>query len=248
MLRRLKNLFRLLPLLLLCPCLLNAAGPIVHAYLTERFFEHYPKYDQQEKRIFMLGTLFPDIQYLGEASREETHEEEIALLDVLREPSPFVAGMKFHCYVDRVREEFVRRQKIYEDLGNADPEQQHIIFLKLKLMEDEVVFDCYNWQEWRDVLQEVHSEELNWGMGLTTVRKWHNLLNICLTNPPSTIIFLLSITNASFLNIPSSAISEWNRVLKSTAHSANIKKFVQEMLRHFEAEMEEMPYSSKLSY
>lgn len=212
-----------------------AAGPIVHAYLTQRFFEHHPKYTKQEQQSFMLGTLFPDIQYLGGASRHETHcEHHVTLQEVLDEEAPFMAGMKFHSYVDWVREDFVREQKMYEQLGDICPEQQQIIFLKLKLMEDEVVFAAQDWREWCEVLQEIHSEELNWGVSLQTVRTWHNLLNVCFTNPPSTIIFLLSVTNISFLNIPSEAITQWSKVLKPTAQSSTIQRFVKAMLWHFE--------------
>lgn len=219
-----------------------SAGPIVHAYLTHRFFEHYPKYDIQEKHAFMVGTLFPDIQYMGEAGRECTHcETRVSLEEVLNEPSPFMAGVKFHCYVDWVREDFVAMQKMYDQLGDLCPEQQQIIFLKLKLMEDEVVFTREDWTEWCRALKENYPEELNFGVTLPTVQKWHNILDVCFTNPPSTLIFLLSISNVSVLNIPSDSIIKWNKGLKPTANSVTVRHFVNALLAHFEIRMDALP-------
>lgn len=216
---------------------LAAAGPVVHAYLSQRFFEKFPKYDQEEKKAFMLGTLFPDIQYLGEAARNETHCDHVSLEEVLREPSPFTAGLKFHSYVDWVREDFVADQKMYHQLNESGNTHPHSLFLKLKLLEDEAVYYSYNWQEWCETLKEIHPQELEWGMKLETIRKWHNLLSVCFSNPPSTIIFLLSITNASYLNVPSNEIKHWREGLKPTAKSYKIQRFVRAMLIHFEAKM-----------
>jgi hypothetical protein len=229
--------------MLICSSNLFAAGPIVHAFLTERFFECFPKYDTFEKRAFMLGTLFPDIQYLGETPREHTHGPCPTLEEILHESSPFKAGVKFHVYVDHIREDFVADYKMYEKLGDMRPEQQQIIFLKLKLMEDEVVFPASHWQEWCDALLEINPEELNWGMDLSTIRKWHNLLTICFTNPPSTIMFLLSMSNASHFKIPQEEIANWSIVLKPTAESPTMQNFVDDLLDHFERRLWERAHA-----
>lgn len=217
------------------------AGPVTHAYLTDRFFEYFPKYSDEEKRAFMLGSLFPDIQYIGDVTREETHSHcPSTLLDVLKEHSPFLAGVKFHCYVDHEREAFLHEQKIYDKLqGTISERDFRLIFLKLKLMEDEVIYSLENWQEWIDTLHKIHADELNWGVDCMTVRKWHNYLNVCFTNPPSTIIFLLSMTNANYLDIPSHEVSRWQDTLRNAAFNNQIRLFIKELTQHFENKMKE---------
>ena len=89
---------------------LHAAGPITHAFLAELFFKQFPKYDSEEQKAFRLGTLFPDVRYLGTIPREETHFPEMTLEEVLEETNPFLAGMKFHSYVRKERVETVSKR------------------------------------------------------------------------------------------------------------------------------------------
>ena len=218
---------------------LFAAGPITHAYLTDHLFVYFPKYSPEERKAFMVGTLFPDIQYLGESMREDTHWDQISLAEVLEEPSPFLAGVKFHSYVDWVREDFVRAKNMYDFLSDEPNCSPPSLFLKLKLIEDEVIYPFGNWKEWRQCLIEIRKEELEWGIDSTLVRKWHNLLDTCFANPPSTILFLLSITKANCLHISSEKVLEWNKVLKPKASSRQIQEFILALIMHFDTQFYE---------
>lgn len=215
--------------------ILSAAAPVTHAYLSERFFTYFSDYTEEEKRSFMLGTLFPDIQYLGEVSRHDTHWQHMSLEEVLEEPMPFMAGVKFHSYVDCVREEFVIDYQMYDKLAElVEHPQLQTLYLMLKLMEDEIVFEKQSWQEWFDSFQEIHEGELGRGISIPTIRKWHNLINVSLSNRPSAIIFLLNVANQGFLNISADEIAYWHKIYRSLVNSEVVQNYVEAMLEHFE--------------
>lgn len=224
-------LFFLCPL---SPLILKAAGPVEHAYLSYRFFEHFPKYNQEERKEFMIGTLFADIRYLGETTRKQTHYDTMSLEEVLNEKSPFMAGLKFHSWVDIVRENFVVQSKIYSQIADISIHHQ---FTFLKLAEDEAMYATMDWQECCDWLKEVRPEELNWQMDEKTIRKWHNLLTLFFTNTPSTVIFMVSATKNGFFDISSTELTYWNRILNVVGHSPRIKNYVIAMNNHFEVAM-----------
>lgn len=69
---------------------------------------------EEGTEAFLVGTLFPDIRYITHFPREKTHFNVNSLKEVGETSSPFDAGMKFHAWVDRVREEFVISSGIYK--------------------------------------------------------------------------------------------------------------------------------------
>lgn len=214
---------------------LSAAAPVTHAYLSECFFQYYPQYSPEERKAFMVGTLFADIRYLGAASRQHTHFDNTTLQDVLNEKSPFLAGLKFHSYVDLERERFVIKQNIYNHIINISPLHETTF---LKFLEDEIVFYTYDWSKWVEALKNIYPEELSWGMDETAIRKWHNLLTLTLINPPSTLIFLASSTS---LNILDNYPKHWNKIMSAALDSPEVKNFVQAMRDHFDCAMKPIP-------
>ena len=95
------------------PFFLIGSNPIEHVYLANKFFENQKLFSKDEKKSFILGTLFPDIRYLNEISREKTHFKNIEILDVLNSKTPFEAGKKFHSFVDEKRDEFIIKNNIF---------------------------------------------------------------------------------------------------------------------------------------
>lgn len=214
---------------------LSAAAPVMHAYLAERFFSHFPIDNAIDKQAFMQGTLFPDIRYLGKINRQDTHFERITLDEVLNEPSSFMAGLKFHSYVDWVREDYVLEKGMYtllEAMNGGEPLE--LLCLKLKLLEDELVYTQCDRSAWIAALQDVHSDELNYGMGLSTIRKWHILQTMSFTNQPSTLIFLLNISGRSIFNIPQEYLLEWHKTFRDIAQDKRIQDYVRALLHCFE--------------
>ena len=211
------------------------AGPISHAYLSEKFFEYFPNYSQEEQQAFRAGTLFPDIRYLGVISRETTHFASVTLKEILDEESPFLAGMKFHSFVDLKREAFAVQANIYSLI--VVPHKA----MFLKLIEDEIIYSKRNWYEWNKALLNINAEEMDWNIDLNALQKWHYYLEICFLIPPSSIISFVKNTNTRvlFKEISEIELSTWNNTLSQLAHSSDMIKYVQNLLNHFDRLMHE---------
>ncbi len=213
----------------------EASGPISHAYLSKRFFEYYPKYTHEEKKAFMIGSLFPDIRYLGTTHREETHFENVTIQEILDEKSPFLAGMKFHSYVDIVRENCVIKDKVYEQLADISTKNMTTF---LKFVEDEIIYSqISNWEDCVEMLSDIAADELQWGINDSTIRKWHNLLALFFSNPPSTVVFLLNLDSIGVLEFSKEEVAYWSRVLKPVAQNPKMQRYVKELLNHFETQL-----------
>jgi len=211
---------------------LSAAAPVTHAYLTYAFFDAFPdKYDYEEKKDFMIGTLFPDIRYMGETRRQNTHFDKMTLKEVLDETSPFMAGVKFHSYVDLRRDEYVSRQKIYTKFKEYTPKN---LVTFLKLMEDEILYSKANWKDVSLWIKEILPEELHWNMEEPLIRKWHNILSIFFTNPTSTVVFLALMGNVELMETNRDQLSSWNLILKNKAELPQSQAYVNDLVSYFQ--------------
>ncbi len=86
------------------------AAPITHIVLTQKIFDKY--FRRLDHQLFFIGTLLPDIRYLGVIDRKETHYKNLSIKDLNGEKS-FLAGLKFHSILDEVREKFIIENDIY---------------------------------------------------------------------------------------------------------------------------------------
>lgn len=220
--------------LLLFNCEIFAAGPLTHAYLSELFFDHFPKYTEEEKNQFRAGTLFPDIRYLGGILREETHFDSMTLNEILSEPSPFIAGVKFHSYVDSTREDYVSRSQIYEHVREI--QMPHMASF-LKIVEDEILFPKNSWDAWIEALQKIYPEELQWNIKKKSIRKWHLWMNASFAQSPSASIAFFVSAGEPFLNIPHDELILWNLSLIPLANSEGLLQYTESLIEHFETEM-----------
>lgn len=220
---------------LLLAGIVDAAGPITHAYLTKKFFEKHSEYTYEEQQAFMLGTLFPDIRHLVETAREETHFENVTLEDVLNEPSPFAAGMKFHTYVDEQRETFVMEQKMYQKLSGLSKDH---LWTYLKFAEDEIVHDSYSWDDVCLSLQMYMPEESQMSFTEAQVVKWHKMLTMVFVNKPSKILSTFALCNQGFAGVSSEEIKDWNKTLISTTQNEIVLEYMKGMLGMFEKKMD----------
>lgn len=217
--------------LLLC-LPLSAAGPVTHAYLAKRFLYHFPKYNEQQQTEFMIGTLFPDIRYLGHIERSETHYDQMPLHKVLRESSAFQAGVKFHSYVDLVRDQFIRTT--YKPLHNQELSKSEFR-LYLKLIEDQILYNFYNWQDCCDGLEIIYPEETAYKIDEATILKWHSLMKVSFTYPPHKVLLFLSIAQNNPFNISQEYVDGWKETLPRD--SERLKSYVADLVKHFEKEM-----------
>lgn len=222
---------------------LRAAGPVLHVYLAERFFEMFPKYSDEEKRRFILGTLFPDIRYISSVNRTDTHEEGVTLNEIVEHPSPFVAGMKFHSWVDNVRDGYVLADGIYDRLPEDLTIHQKPSFLKV--IEDELLLEELNADYCCDVLETVDPEELKQGIPNQDVERWHAFLLFFFRTSPKTTMTLLSLIDTDLSHPTNDDIDKWLALINPTLesetgkmHTKNLISYLNKKLSDGKQEME----------
>lgn len=227
-------MIRLLSLLFSFLCLsIEAAGPVTHAYLTRKFFISHPQYSPSAQQEFMRGTLFPDIRYLGHVSRTKTHFEEVTINDILEEPSPFIAGMKFHSWVDITRSHYVNAVRIGSALSTTiDPK---LSYTYLKLLEDQLVYEKEGWDDCCGYLLEISPEELAYGMDKETIMRWHGMLALFFKSSPSTVLTLVSyFGSGKEAHITRSEAVKWTALLPEDLKNPLFRDYVDALLADLE--------------
>ncbi|MBI5139935.1 MAG: zinc dependent phospholipase C family protein [Candidatus Vogelbacteria bacterium] len=146
------------------------ANQITHIVLSERVADElFPRFNRKD---FLIGTVFPDIRYLGVIPREKTHFVGLSLADVLAETNSFMAGMKYHSLVDTVREAYVVRNDIYNKIPASKFNTQ-----ALKTFEDEILYEKVSgWDKAAGYFNSVLPEEREFGIKEENLKKWHKIL------------------------------------------------------------------------
>lgn len=211
---------------------LEAAFPITHVYITRIFFKYYPKYTLEEQQAFIVGTLFPDIRHLADSDRSETHYESMPLEEVLKEENPFIAGMKFHSYVDIERDKLVDSLHIYEELKKYVPPSHNHTFLKL--VEDEIVVTEGSYSDVSVVMATIYPEELRGGFKEKTLKKWHQALSFLFMTAPSQALSLASLSGKGYMDLSYEEIQHWNKLLKPASKDEVLIAWIHRMGEHFE--------------
>ncbi len=203
------------------------AAPITHIALTDKIFDKYFK--DKDKSAFCVGTVFPDIRFLGEVEREKTHLRISSLEEVEKEQDPFLAGVKFHDFVDFIRTKFYGNKKetllglliklniLPENFTGADLAKLNRVS---KLVEDESVYaQVDNWADYVEYLNRVYKGEVNFGVSISGIRHWHKMLQDYFMGKPDT-----TSRNKFFLelNWPKERIDKIEQVLKEMKKSKEL--------------------------
>lgn len=204
------------------------AAPITHIVLTNKVFEKY--FSHQDKKKFYVGTSFPDIRYLGFIPREKTHFDHVVISELDTE-NPFMAGMKFHAHLDRVREKFVVASDIYSHLP-----QSLYVTQAIKFFEDELLYEhITNWDIYKNYFLEVLEEEREFGISDENIMLWHNVLRTTFSAKPTPE----GITEfVRVVGKPAEMAEEINKLVEIIKQDEKIKKYVYELYDNFEAIVE----------
>ncbi len=162
------------------------AGPITHIILALKMFTcGLLDSNTVDMKLFLLGTSFPDIRYLGVIERTTTHSKNISWLDVVNEPSPFLAGLKFHALVDELRETFLEDHGMY----NLIPKRPYLSQC-MKFVEDGFLYHKINeWDSIITVFDTISSEEKAFNIADADVKRWHTILKkYCAEQPQKNLI------------------------------------------------------------
>lgn len=121
---------------------------------------------------FLAGTSFPDIRYISDISRAQTHKlsANAKLSDVL-DAEPFEAGRRFHVWVDREREKYMAKNDAYRFVKDR-PYKTHM----LKIIEDHILFDDLKFDE-QKVFSRIYDEEKAFLKDESRILSWHRILS-----------------------------------------------------------------------
>jgi hypothetical protein len=157
------------------------ASQITHVVLAKKISDDlFNKFDQA---AFLIGTIFPDIQYLKVIEREKTHFKNLSFKNVLKEENSFVAGMKYHSLVDEIREKYMIEKGIYTLIPSS-----RFVTQALKAYEDEVLYS--NGSDWSIVITYLNTllpEEIGLVEKVDKVKTWHSLMQEYFKKPPADI-------------------------------------------------------------
>ncbi len=179
----------------------------------------------------MIGTLFPDIRYLGVIKRTQTHEKGVTIPKLLEKQSEFNKGKRLHAFVDKAREHLVIKWKIYQKLEHI-PGQKKATFLKL--LEDEILFNNQDWKDVRRYLDYLHPEEKSFGIKDDDLRRWHKNQLRSFRAPPSVYLKYLSMFRLGFANVPADIVEIWSNLLPEYAKDPSMQEYVKNLMTEFD--------------
>lgn len=154
------------------------ASPITHIVLADKVFNEF--FPNKNRKDFFIGTVFPDIRYLGCIEREKTHSLQISLKEVQNEENSFIAGFKFHSLVDIINTNF-----IYSGLF-ANSYSKY--YAAVDFVEEELFYNKINdWNEiiifFEDILPE--EKQFNTNTREKSIRKWHHIIKCNFSQIPN---------------------------------------------------------------
>lgn len=213
------------------PLLSYAAGPMMHVVLGEAWMaQHAPEYDEEQKKLFLLGTLFPDVRYLGTIERKKTHYRHVTLAQIQNEPSPFFRGVLLHSFVDEFREKWIKTNQTTDKIKELQGKRRTTF---LKLVEDQILYPSQSWMTIRRFLLTIPEEEKKYGLDDKTLTEWHTLLAIYFTASPEVILIKFGLLEKDIMNIKAVEIKTWSQLLPAYVADRDIQVYVKNLIEDF---------------
>jgi len=209
-----------------------AAGPMTHLFLGERYCALH---QTEEVGDFLVGTLFPDIRYVAHFPRELTHPIVQDVREVESCFSKFEAGIKFHAWVDIVREEFVEQSGIYEKVRPYAKGHEATL---LKFIEEEILADLYDGRKWSPYFDACYEAEKRF-TNEEAIQRWHQMIQYSMAYRPSWLIWAVSYFKNQAFGISDDTLYEWSYLLPEFAQDPIFQSHVKNLLACVQAKMEE---------
>jgi hypothetical protein len=223
-----------LGILLYAQTLSFSASPLFHAVIAEKYIQICEKdFDEEQKKAFFLGTLFPDIRYLANLSRKSTHEPDVTLEQIYATQDPFLKGMRLHVLTDEVRVKFVKEQQILRKLTDAPGDT----VLNLKFLEDEIL---YSFREKGaslyicDYFLSFADGELQFNVPQEILTYWHNLNSDYFSQRPSDALAHLISNQHGFSTVSLQSTQDSHIAMKLYEDDQEFKNYVLAALKEFE--------------
>jgi hypothetical protein len=199
------------------------AAPITHIALADSIFDTY--FEGKSRRLFMIGTLFPSIEYLRVLGRDRSHFRNIHVSELISQNS-FSAGFKFHSLVDQIRDEFLESHAAYYSFPKND-----LSIRALKFLEDDIFYDMVsNWSEYCSYFEGITDEERKYGIDGDAIMHWHKAVSqYCRKKPTDEV----RIDFVQWLGFSQEVAKETNDALKEMRNDAAVVEMIKDLYRNF---------------
>lgn len=217
-----------LSLLVCSSSAVNAAAPIMHAYVAKIWLDKLGT-PTQDQDAFYVGTLFPDARYLGNFKRKSTHFKAVTLAEIQTQPNSFYKGLKLHSWLDETRESFAVKYGVYQKLQNI-PKKHRASFLKF--IEDELLFKQLDWQMVKSSLSNTYTYQADFGADEKSLFIWHNLLKIYFSFPPSKSLSQLALFQMDLGNLSQEVVVSLSESLPVYSQDPYFQAYTKNLLSH----------------
>lgn len=155
-------------------------APLTHIVFSFVFLQNNPGvFDQRD---FIVGSVAPDIRYLGVARRSDTHLVSPTFEQVYKAKTSFEAGWIFHSLVDCMFDSYLKK---HGGLAHIMPLPGGGLFLKI--LQDSMLFEKCN--AWKDIAtyfdgerSVLKAEETEKKFPRRKIIEWHNLITMLIKN------------------------------------------------------------------
>lgn len=203
----------------------------MHAWASELFCDLSFIENIEDRREFMRGAQFPDIRYIAHFPRHLTHPNITDLKQVYEGSSYFDMGLRFHSWLDHVREEMIPGE-VYDQVALYS--KGHSATL-LKFVEDEILATSYDASPWVDGFGEVCVSELKFAEE-SAIANWHIMISWTFLLRPSDLLWMQSYKGPLF-GVSSDVLYDWSYYLPYLkehplfkAHTESLRFYIEEML------------------
>ncbi len=186
----------------------DGAAPATHVFFAEMWLDANQILDEDSRSEFIVGTLFPDIRYLGTLNRNETHEVGITPNKIRNSDTYFRGGMRLHVFVDVQREKFVKKYKVESKLKKIS-QKSKVLFLKM--VEDEILWNETDWNSILAMLQVTYPEQLQY-VDQDVAVHWHGEMIRYFSQRPSEFLNQLAANHQGFLKADAETIQLWAEI------------------------------------
>jgi hypothetical protein len=156
------------------------ASQITHIPYAKKVLDMFLSGQKIDEKKFFIGTLFPDIRYLGVIAREKSHYLDPTVEGLLTIDGDFEKGRYTHALIDLERERTLTRLGAYDLLDNGP-----FVTFAMKFIEDEFSYNLiYDWNKYINFMNEVLSEEESL-VSKEAVQQWHILIQKYFSSKPT---------------------------------------------------------------
>lgn len=224
---------RLLILLLSCKFLLASPTTTPH-YAMQWVDKHKTEYSEEDKRLFMLGVVFPDItfiaSYLNLTYDEKYAAGEISIQDVYEETSPFESGRKFYFFFEDFRTALIQKHDLFRKYKNVPEEKRELLTM---FIEDHIYFEEIDKKRMKAYLRQVSEDEVAQGIKESALKTWHSILMRYYTMAPYSILRTLSFTGHGVFSASKEVVAEWSKEFPNLIELVPVQVYIADLEQQF---------------